>query len=106
MARAGTTVPQRVGPRRMTRRKAVHGRCLARGRDPHARRWPGRGALRFTSVQVSAPPDDGEGADAARGGARPAPGVVTRPPERCYSYAIAERQARSIRSLLTKERGI
>ena len=42
MARAGTTVPQRVGPRRMTRRRAVHCSCLARGRYPHARRWPGR----------------------------------------------------------------
>ena len=77
----------------------------SRGRYPHARRWPGRRSVAPHVRAGQRAPDDGEGADAARGGPAGS-GVVTRPPERCYSYAIAERQARSIRSLLTKERGI
>ena len=43
------------------------------------------------------------GVDGERGDSGPALEVVKTPSDQCYSYAIAERQARSIRSLLTKE---
>ena len=59
-----------------------------------------------TSAEAFAQVSQPLGAGGEQGSPGPLLEVVKTPSDRCYSYAIAERQARSIRSLLTKERGI